>query len=242
MTAPTFLLDLDNTLLTNDMDSFLPPYFALAQKRLEPLARGKDLRQILVDSVQAVLANQEPTVTNMAAFMATFSRHLGHPAGRLQQILETFYREDYPHLRPYTGYRPEAPQVVRRLLAAGCTVAVATNPLFPAAAIQQRLNWAGVGDFPYARVTTMENSHFAKPDPRYYQEILRAVEAEPESTWMVGDNPVQDIVPAHKLGLKTWWITNEGRKMDEVVRPPCNRHGSLADFLMWLKTNEDLLL
>ena len=238
MTSLTFLLDLDNTLLTNDMDRFLPPYFALAQKRLEPLVRGKDLRQILVDSVKAALANQEPTVTNMAAFMATFSRHLGHPAETLQQILETFYREDYPHLRPYTGYRPEAPQVVQRLLAAGCTVAIATNPLFPAVAIEQRLNWAGIGDFSYARVTTMENSHFAKPDLRYYQEILRAVEAEPESTWMVGDNPIQDIVPAHKLGLKTWWITNEGNPSEEPVRPPCDQQGSLADFLTWLTSSE----
>lgn len=238
MKSPTFLLDLDNTLLTNDMDRFLPPYFALAQKRLEPLARGKDLRQILVDSVQAALANQEPTVTNMAAFMATFSRQLGHPAEALQPILESFYREDYPQLRPYTVVRPEASQVVRRLLAAGCTVVIATNPLFPAAAIEQRLNWAGVGDFPYARITTMENSHFSKPDRRYYQEILRTVEAEPESTWMVGDNLVNDIVPAHKLGLKTWWIANEEHGAEELVRPPYDQQGSLADFLTWLRTSE----
>ena len=236
----TFLLDLDNTLLTNDMNKFLPPYFALAQKRLAPLAQGKDLRQIMVDSVQTALANQEPTVTNIVAFMATMSRHLGHPVETLYQILETFYREDYPQLRPYTGYRPEAPQVVQRLLAKGFTVVIATNPLFPATAIEQRLNWAGVADFPYARVTTMENSHFSKPDLRYYQEILSAVEAKPENTWMVGDNPTQDIGPAHKLGLKTWWITNEENKMAESTMPPCDRRGSLADFLRWLKASPDV--
>ena len=241
MTAPTFLLDLDNTLLTNDMNQFLPPYFALAQRRLEPLAQGTDLRQILVDSVQAALANQELTVTNMTAFMAEFSRYLGYPAQTLQQILETFYRKDYPQLRQYTGYRPEAPQVVDHLLAKGYTVAIATNPLFPKSAIEQRLDWAGVGDFPYAHITTMENSHFSKPDPRYYQEILGAVEAKPESTWMVGDNPTHDIVPAHKLGLKTWWITNQGNKAVESTMLPCDKHGSLADFLTWLETGQLVL-
>jgi HAD superfamily hydrolase (TIGR01549 family) len=215
------------------MNRFLPPYFALIQKRFEPLAQGKDLRQILVDSVQTTLANQESTVTNMAAFMADFSRHLGHPAESLQQVLDTFYREDYPQLRQYTGYRPEARQVVRRLLTEGCTVAIATNPLFPATAIEQRLDWAGVGDIPYALVTTMENSHFSKPDPRYYQEILSVIDAKPESTWMVGDDVERDIAPANALGLKTWWITNEG-DTPEQSPPPCDECGSLADFLAWL--------
>jgi len=232
----TFLLDLDNTLLTNDMNEFLPPYFALIQKRLQPLANGKDLRQILIDSVHTAVANQNPQVSNMTAFMADFTRRLGHPAETLQQVLETFYREDYPQLRQYTGYRPEAPQVVRRLLAGGCTVVVATNPLFPATAIEQRLDWAGVGDFPYALVTTMENSHFSKPDPRYYREILSAIDAEPESTWMVGDDVERDIFPAHKLGLKTWWITGEGNEAEEPTRPPCDKAGSLAGFLASIET------
>jgi FMN phosphatase YigB (HAD superfamily) len=128
--------------------------------------------------------------------------------------------------------------VVQRLLGEGYTVAIATNPLFPATAIQQRLNWAGVADFPYARVTTMENSHFSKPDLRYYQEILSAVGSKLESTWMVGDDPTQDIGPAHELGLKTWWITEENEMMGRTM-PPCDRRGSLADFLRWLKAKPE---
>jgi FMN phosphatase YigB (HAD superfamily) len=55
---------------------------------------------------------------------------------------------------------------------------------------------------------------------------------------MVGDNPAQDIVSAHKLGLKTWWIINEGNKSEESAGSPSDKHGSLADFLTWLETSE----
>lgn len=238
MTNATFLLDLDNTLLGNDMNKFLPPYFALIQKRLEPLANGKDLRQILIDSVQTAITNQDPIITNMTAFMADFTGRLGYAAETLQPVLDTFYQQDYPQLRQYTTRRPEAQRAIRRLLAAGCRVVIATNPLFPATAIQQRLEWAGVSGFPYALVTTMENSHFSKPNPRYYQEILSAVKSEPESTWMVGDDPERDIAPAWKLGLKTWWITDDGGTPEQSPTPPCDEYGSLADFLASIEAGQ----
>lgn len=235
MTVTTFLLDLDNTLLGNDMERFLPPYFGMFVQRFQPLAPGQDIRQLLIASVQSAIENQDPTVTNMAAFVAEFTRRLGCPVETINPILATIYQEDYPRLRRYTSLRPAAREVVQRLLACGCQVVIATQPLFPAIAIEQRLVWAGVADFPYARITTLENSHFSKPDVRYYQEILANVGSKPENTWMVGDDPARDIAPAHRLGLKSWWITDEVEISGENPAPPCDKSGSLADFLAWLE-------
>jgi FMN phosphatase YigB (HAD superfamily) len=235
LTVTTFLLDLDNTLLGNDMDRFLPPYFVLFAKRLQPLAPGQDVRQLLIDSVQSAIDNHDPTVTNMAAFMAEFTQRLGCPAEKITPILETIYQEDYPQLQRYTSLRPEARQVVQRLFANGCQVVIATQPLFPAVAIKQRLRWAGVAGFPYALITTLENSRFSKPDIRYYQEILDNVGSSPENSWMVGDDPERDIMPAHRLGLKTWWITDEAEISDKKPAPPCDKSGNLAEFLAWLE-------
>jgi len=234
LTSTTILLDLDDTLLGNDMNDFLPPYFAGLETSLQEFTEGKDLRQITIASVRTALTNQEPTVTNMAAFMAEFTRLIGHPAETIQPALDAFYGEAFPKLRQYIQFRPEARLLVRRLFAAGATVVIATNPLFPATAIEQRLAWAGVEGFPYALVTTMENSHFAKPNPRYYQEILAHVDGVPERSWMIGDNPENDIAPARALGLKTWWIT--GSASDAAQAPPaCDGQGSLADLLTWVE-------
>lgn len=234
---PTFLLDLDNTLLTNDMRRFLPPYIEMLSARLAPYAAGKDVARELVATVQAVVANADAVRVNLERFMAGFTARLGCSADEITAAMTHFFAEDYPRLRQFTAPRPAAPRLVRRLLEMGCRVVVATNPLFPATAIEQRLAWAGVADFPFARVTTMENSRFAKPDPRYYQEILEAVGAVAGQCWMVGDDPQNDIIPAAGLGMKTWLITDSGRSPLSSTGP-ATCHGSLDDLLTWLERQD----
>ncbi len=236
MTPTTFLLDLDNTLLGNSMDKFLPPYFVALETWLQPFADGKDIYPIAIASVEVMLANQDPAVTNLEAFMAEFSRRLGHSPEVLRPTLNAFYQEAYPQLKDYTSFRPEARQVVRRLFEQGYKVVIATNPLFPATAIEQRLAWAGLNEFSFNRVTTMENSHFSKPDLRYYREILDQVDSTPEASWMVGDDLAHDIIPANALGLKTWLITNGANSSETEPVPVWDKAGSLADFLAWIES------
>lgn len=223
------LLDLDNTLLGNPMEKFLPAYFALLETHLQPYLQGQALAQLMVSSVQVMQANQDPAVTNLVAFMTDFAQRLGVPGEALQPLIETFYRDDYPQLQQHTLLRAEARELVSHLLQAGHPVVIATNPLFPDTAIMQRLAWAGIADFPYTLVTTMENMCFSKPNPLYYQEILARIGAPPETTWMVGDDLENDIIPARTLGLKTWWIT------EAPETGQADKEGALADFLAWVK-------
>ncbi len=234
MTLPTILLDLDNTLLGNDMKEFLPPYFALLHKHFQEFIDVQMLWQITLSSVQTVHAQPSNTDNNVEAFIAEFSHQIGQPLEVVQQAWDIFYLEDFPRLKAYTTHLPEAEAVVRRLLADGHQVVIATNPLFPAEAIRQRMDWAGVSGFPYALVTTMENSRYFKPDPHYYQEILTKINGTPETTWMVGDDPVNDIEPARSLGISTWWITSNGQH-PETSFPVSEEQGSLLDFLAWIE-------
>jgi FMN phosphatase YigB (HAD superfamily) len=232
----TVLLDLDDTLLGNNMDRFLPPYFAALERRLRPFAAGKEIQKVTMTAIGVMLANQDPTVTNMEAFMAEFTAQLGQPADALWPVLDAFYEEDYPTLKQYTTYRPEAPRLVDCLLAKGYKVVIATNPFFPAVAINQRLDWAGIGQLPYAWITTMENSSFSKPDPRYYQHILHSVGGTPDAAWMIGNDLDRDIIPTHALGLKTWWIINQTDLPDPLPEPTWDKQGSLADVLAWVES------
>ena len=235
MTTSTILLDLDNTLLGNDMEEFLPPYFALLHKHYQEFIDVQALWQITLSSVQTIHTQPGDAGNNVEIFVAEFSRRIGQPVEVVERVWDTFYREDFPRLQAYTTHRPEAEVVVRRLLADGHQVVIATNPLFPAAAIEQRMGWAGVNDFPYALVTTMENSRYFKPDPHYYREILAKVNGAPETTWMVGDDPVNDIEPARSLGISTWWITPNGLS-SKTPPPESDKQGSLSDFLAWIES------
>jgi len=239
LTITTVLLDLDDTLLDNPMSTFLPAYFAGLEKRLAKFVEDKNLRQLMSASVRAIQTNDDPNVTNEQAFFADFTQRIGHPYEALQPILNAFYREDYPHLRQYTTPHPEAKEIVKHLLDQGYKVIIATNPLFPATAIDQRLAWADVGNFPYALVTTLENSHFSKPDTRYYREILAKVESDPQTTLMVGDDPTNDIAPARQLGIKTWQVSPNSPEHSAALS---NKYGPLTSFLAWLKEGGLLLL
>lgn len=46
----------------------------------------------------------------------------------------------------------------------------------------------------------------SKPDAAIYGLALARLDAAPERTWMVGDNPVADVRAAGALGLSTCWI------------------------------------
>jgi len=229
----TFLLDMDDTLLGNSMEVFLPAYFTALGKRLHSMLAGNNLRQIMAASIQAIQTKPDPAATNLDAFMADFTRRLDVSADVIQPILDDFYQTDFPQLERFTSHRPLARTLVERLQAKGCTVVVATNPLFPEVAIKQRLAWAGLADMEFARVTTMENSHYSKPAPNYYREILQTVGGLPQTAMMVGDDWQLDIVPALGLGLQTWWITDH---LESAPQPPLpqTRFGPLQELVEWV--------
>ena len=94
-------------------------------------------------------------------------------------------------------------------------MAVATNPLFPETAIRQRLEWAGVADFPYQLVTTYENSRFCKPNQRYFDAIAAQLGHAPEACLVVGDEDM-DMVAAC-AGCPTFLVPGPSTNLDPAT-------------------------
>jgi HAD superfamily hydrolase (TIGR01549 family) len=229
----TILLDLDDTLLGNKMERFLPLYFAALGERMAHFIAPEDLVRQVLTSSRVMMQNQDPTVTNQQAFDADFFPGLGHPESEVRPIISSFYEEDFPALKRYTQLRPQARPLVETLFDQEYDVVIATNPMFPRRAIEHRLDWAGVFDFPFRLITTYENSHFCKPNPRYYQEILDIVGCRPQEGMMVGDDFENDIAPAMQVGLHTYWITDGAR---DGVSTYLGLRGTLADCLDWVQS------
>ncbi len=203
------LFDLDDTLLTNPMESFLPAYFQALTEKVSHLVPQDDFLQHLMRATQQVIADTDPRQTNRDVFWAAFLPAVELSADDLLPLLEDFYANDFPRLRKYTARRPEARDIVQQAFDRGYDVAIATNPLFPRQAILHRLEWAGVIDFPYALITSYEDMHFTKPHAAYYQEIADCIGHAPEACLMVGDDVENDIEPAAESGMRTFWITHE---------------------------------
>jgi FMN phosphatase YigB (HAD superfamily) len=126
-----------------------------------------------------MMKNEDPSVTNQQAFEADFSPGLVHPEAEVHSVISAFYEEDFADLKRYTRSRPQARPLVQTILDQGYDAVVATNPMFPRRAIEHRMQWAGVFDLPFKLITTYENSHFCKPNPLYYQEILEKLDCPP---------------------------------------------------------------
>lgn len=226
------LLDLDDTLLENDIEQFLPPYFTALGQRVAHLVAPDEFVKMLLASTRVMVSNQDPAISNQQAFEGDFFPRLELAEEDLRPVIDSFYEEDFPALKRYTSRRPQARPLVQFLCEQGYDVAIATNPMFPRRAIEHRLDWAGVLDLPFKLVTTYENSHFCKPNPRYYQEVLDKLDCSASEAIMVGDDFGNDIGPAAQLGLHTYWIVSDGVERDAAYSGP---RGTLTDFWAWVR-------
>ncbi|MGC8782092.1 MAG: HAD family hydrolase [Anaerolineae bacterium] len=224
------LFDLDGTLLDSHMDAFLPHYMQKLAARVAHLIPPAEFIAHLLAATQAMVAN-DGRATNAEVFAAAFYPAVGRSPAELEPIFADFYATDYPTLQHLTKRKPEARAAVQAACDLGCDVVIATNPLFPEPAIRQRMAWADVADFPYRRVTTFENSHFAKPNPRYFEEILDAIGCPAGAALVVGDEAA-DLV-AGRLGCDTFLIPSVNTKLGDDTPAPTYR-GALADLIALL--------
>ena len=231
----TILFDLDDTLLGNNMEQFIPRYFALLGEYAQPLfANSRLFLKALLLGTQAMIAAADSELTNREVFWQTFAERTGLDARETEAFFDRFYRERFPSLQPATEARPVAVKLVRHCLEQGCKVVVATNPLFPRRAIEQRLAWAGlpVTEFAFALVTTYDNMRATKPHQAYYRQILADVGVDAAGTLMVGDNWENDIKPAIALGMDAYWISPESAVPPDAALVA--GHGTLDDLYRWL--------
>ena len=223
------LLDLDDTLLHNNMDTFLPAYLKEFGRHMADIIPPEKFIEEILNGTQKMYANTDPEITLHHAFADHFYPAVGHSEVDLIPKLESFYSDVFPSLRELTSPRPDAIDLVESLFEHDLDVVIATNPLFPMTAVEQRLAWAGISSdkFPYAQVTSYEQYHFTKPSPAYYAEILGRIGKTPGSAVMVGNDPANDLIPAQTLGITVFHVDADPH--DDFPA------GGLSDILPWIK-------
>lgn len=201
------LFDLDGTLAPFLQDEFIRAYFQLLVRRLAPMGYEADkLVQSLWKGVDAMIQN-DGSVTNRQKFWEVFTGDLGIQALALESALDDFYGREFDAVRSVLREDADRSGLIRSLRDKGYRLVLATNPVFPAVAVETRLRWVDLtaSDFDY--VTTYENSRRSKPNPGYYQDILRHMEQRGDACLMVGNNPVDDMA-AREAGMSVFLVTD----------------------------------
>ena len=207
MSIRYILFDLDGTLLPMDQELFVKAYFSRLAAKLAPVGYNPEkLIQAIWTGTGAMVKN-DGSKTNEAAFWNHFAGIFGEGARADEPKFAEFYRTDFQQVQAACGFDPRAAQVIAKLKEKGLTLALATNPIFPAIATESRMRWAGLDQNDFVLYTTYENSRFCKPNPEYYRDILNQLGAQPQECLMVGNDVTEDMV-AQTLGMQVFLLTD----------------------------------
>jgi FMN phosphatase YigB (HAD superfamily) len=231
----TLLVDLDDTLIKNDINEFLPHYLKAWGRVIAPYLDPEQFVRRLLAATKVMVANRSPDCTLQEAFDAAFFPRLGMDATQFRQLADEFYAQVYPELRLLTQPAPGAAEFIQAAQLRGYPVMVATNPLFPLTAIEQRLAWAGlpVEQVPFSLIASYETFHFAKPDPAFFAEALGLLGWPEQPAVIVGDDLTNEVAAGHQVGLPVFWIARNGAQPPAEADGPAGR-GQVSDVLPWL--------
>ena len=227
------LFDLDGTLLPMDQDVFVKDYLGRMAAFLAP--HGYD-PQSLIKAIWAgtgAMVKNDGKALNEDVFWAVFNDLLGKNARQDESLFQEFYETIFHQSKDSCGCSPAAADAIREIKSMGYRVILATNPLFPAIATQSRARWAGLDPADFEWITTYENSHFCKPNPDYYREILGKIGLDSTECLMVGNDVGEDMV-ARTLGMKVFLLTDclINKAGEDIEKYP---HGSFPELLHYIR-------
>lgn len=208
MSIRAVLFDLDGTLLKMDQDEFVKVYFKYLAKHLASRKYEPDkLLKVFWDGVTAMVMN-DGKQTNEEAFWKVFTEAYGEDSIKDKDYIDDFYKNGFNQVESVCGLYKEAKEIVELVKTCGKIAVLATNPLFPHTATENRMRWAGLKPTDFVEYTTYENCHFCKPNPKYYEELLQKLDLKPEECIMVGNDVEEDMIPTEKLGMQGFLLTN----------------------------------
>lgn len=233
MKITTVLFDLDGTLLPMDQEAFTKAYFRELCLKLAPYGYEPEK---LVDAVwkgTRAMVNSCGEKSNEDIFWEEFSKIFGEKCLKDKAVFDDFYHNEFEHVQSSCGFDQRARETVRQVKDMGLRIALATNPIFPAAATESRIRWAGLQPEAFELYTTYENIHSCKPNISYYEEILKKLGVKPEECLMAGNDVTEDMA-AEKTGMKVFLLTDclINREKKDISSYP---HGSFEELLRFLR-------
>lgn len=200
------LCDLDGTLIHFDHPLFVKRYVGLLSQKLAAYVDPAEFSGHLLAATGAMIKSSDGSKTNADKFWEYMKSKTNYPFAQLEPLIDEFYQNDFHQLKRMIAL-PKMKPVLDKFAVLRLPVALATNPVFPKAAVHARLSWGGYKKEQFNLVTTYETSHFCKPNPAYYQEITGSLGVEPHECLMIGNDVAEDL-PAGQIGVKTYLLTD----------------------------------
>lgn len=200
------LFDLDGTLLPNDEKLFGKLYFTSFAKKMAE--HGYDPETFVNGMMYAakMMIDNDGSKTNLEAFKEGFIKATGRDIIKDEDIVNDYYENEYKSCLEALDKDNDALECVKECKRKGLIVILASNPLFPKIAYNNRMIYNDLLESYFDEITSYDLYHFAKPNPNYYKEILSRHNLKPEEAIFFGNEPELDIIGASKAGIKSYLV------------------------------------
>ena len=163
------LFDLDGTLLPMNQEKFVTFYLPLLAEKMKKYdISTNDLISAVWKGFYAMVAN-DGHQTNEDAFWEAFDAVTGWERTVVEPDVTDFYQNEFNQAVVSTDPTGMAAEIIHTLKEQGKKIYLATNPVFPECATMNRIKWAGLDASDFEAVTTYENSHYCKPNVKYFE-------------------------------------------------------------------------
>lgn len=200
------LFDLDGTLLPMNEDEFTKGYFGLLCKRLAPFGYDKESLVKTIWAGTKQMVTNDGSKTNEEAFWDTFASVYGKDKLNDKAQFDDFYLTDFKKAQVFCGKNKYAKDIVDFARKKGLKTILASNPVFPKDGMVTRLGFVRLAEKDFDYISGYEVSHYSKPNPKFYQEILDSNDLKANEVIMFGNSESEDYEPATACGIKCYLV------------------------------------
>lgn len=231
---PQFVLfDLDGTLVPLPRDQYEPALFHNVSGMFRREFPNQPVAEAMKRAALGSFQDDTGLETNEARLRRLLRQEIGDLGDEVLAALEKHYVTDFNRISELIQDQSVADEALSLVEACGGIPVLATNPIMSAAGIHARLGWVGVSPDRFRLITTYDKFHFTKPDPRFYQELMELLRAEPSQCIMIGNDTDEDMEAARQAGMDTYLVTDY--VMDRRGSIEQYRHGTSRELLEFLK-------
>ncbi len=209
----TLLIDLDGTLV--DMGGLFVSidFFRHALAHLKAQLGLKKGLKVLYRVHREMTRKETPLAiagfTNDQKVIRALAKAADINEDTARSLLDELLRSVFPRLERHFKPVPGAQDFIQ-WAKPRYKLILATNPVWPVDVIIQRVQWAGINSSDFVFISNAANMHHIKPDRRYYEEILKLNQLNPEQCLHIG-NEIEMDFPATDAGIAVFILSSRPR-------------------------------
>lgn len=207
MKYSAILFDLDGTLFPISNDNFEKVYLHSLAAKMAEYVEPKHLLKSMWESLDVMIRDTSEAM-NDEIFYQAFGDRVGHDlVETMKPKFDDYYLNEFNELKNHLDDNEDMVEAIRLLKERGYTLIIATNPMFPPVAVNQRILFSGLNPEDFTYVSDFEKHASAKPNKEFYVEVCKKNDLDPTKCLMVGNDMYEDMI-AKELGMDAWLITD----------------------------------